>query len=227
MGCGDRDIDIVLLQSALSADHLKPKRVLAMARLLADQLSVAAGTLQTEPSLMTAAASRTRLLGGVALGGFAGVLVTLWLAGPMAMEASLVRLLHGMVMIKGLIFAAAVALVLRRLAGPVHARLLLGYTVGLGLSAAALAWLWGLSGLLLGSFGFYAGLILSLKTASRDPLLIAGFTAGRAKRGLQSTGTADSLRGRRARPHQTIPASPCPPSSPASSVRPIATDSRP
>ncbi len=151
-----------------------------MARLLADQLSVAAGGLQTDPSLLQAVASRSRLLGAIAVGGFCGVLITLSLAGPVAMEPGLMRLLHGMVAIKGLIFMAAAAVVLRRLRGPVTARTLSGYAVGLGLSAGALAWLWGLSGLLLGSIAFYGGLVLALKTASRDRLLVAGFTHGRA-----------------------------------------------
>jgi uncharacterized membrane protein YjjP (DUF1212 family) len=61
----------------------------------------------------------------------------------------------------------------------VTARALLGYAAGLGLSAGALAWLWGLSGLLVGSIAFYGGLIVTLKTASRDRLLVAGFTQGR------------------------------------------------
>lgn len=151
-----------------------------MARLFADQLSVAAGALQTDSSLLHAVASRSRLLGAIAVGGFLGVLITLSLAGPVAMEPGLIRLLHGMVAIKGLIFTAAAAMVLRRLRGPVTARTLFGYAAGLGLSAGALAWLWGLSGLLLGSIGFYGGLILTLKTASRDRLLVAGFTEGRA-----------------------------------------------
>jgi hypothetical protein len=150
-----------------------------MARLFADQLSVAAGALQTDASLLPAVASRSRLLGAIAVGGFLGVLITLSLAGPVAMEPGLIRLLHGMVAIKGLIFTAAAALVLRRLRGPVNARVLLGYAAGLGLSAGALAWLWGLSGLLVGSIAFYGGLIVTLKTASRDRLLVAGFTQGR------------------------------------------------
>ena len=151
-----------------------------MARLLADQLSVAAGALETDPSLLHAVASRSRLLSAIAVGGLGGVLITLSLAGPVAMEPGLMRLLHGMVAIKGLIFTAAAALVLRRLRGPVTARTLSGYAVGLGLSAGALAWLWGLSGLLLGSIAFYGGVILTLKTASRDRLLIAGFSQRQA-----------------------------------------------
>jgi len=151
-----------------------------MARLFADQLSVATGALQSDPSLLPAVTSRSRLLGAIGIGGFCGVLISLSFAMPVAMEPGLMRLLHGMVAIKGLIFTAAAAVVLRRLRGPVTSRTLFGYAAGLGLSAGALAWLWGLSGLLLGSIAFYGGLILTLKTASRDRLLVAGFTQGRA-----------------------------------------------
>ena len=149
-----------------------------MARLIADQLSVAAGTQQTHLSLLHAVASRSRLLGAIAIGGFCGVLITLSLAGPVAIEPGLMRLLHGMVAVKGLILTLATALVLRRLRGPVATHTLFGYAFGLGLSAGALAWLWGLSGLLFGSMAFYGGLLLVLKTASRDRLLVAGFTQG-------------------------------------------------
>lgn len=163
-----------------------------MARLLADQLSVPAAALQTDSSLLHAVAARSRLLAAIAIGASSGVLITLALAGPVAIEPGLMRLLHGMVAIKGLIFALATALVLRRLRGPVAARTLAGYAAGLGLSAGALAWLWGLSGLLLGSIAFYGGLILVLKTASRDRWLLAGFTEGRAhdEKSMSSRGVA-------------------------------------
>jgi hypothetical protein len=114
------------------------------------------------------------LLGCIAIGAGAGVLITLLIARPVSIEPGLVRLLHGMVAIKGLILAAAVALVLRRLRGPVHTRRLLGYAAGLGLSAGALAWLWSLSALLPGSVLFYGGLIIAFIAASRDPLLLQG-----------------------------------------------------
>jgi hypothetical protein len=87
-----------------------------------------------------------------------------------------------MVGIKATIFAAAVALVLLRLRGAVAGRPLMGYAGGLGLSAAALVWLWGLSGLPLGSALFYGGLIVVYLTASKDPLLGAALrgAGGRA-----------------------------------------------
>jgi hypothetical protein len=145
-----------------------------MARLLSDQLSAASGLAQPDASLLPSAASRGLLLGAVALGAVAGLLITLLLARPVAIEPGLLRLLHGMVAIKGLILAAAAALVLRRLRGPVHGRRLLGYAAGLGLSAGALVWLWSLSALLPGSILFYGGLIIAFLSASRDPLLLQG-----------------------------------------------------
>lgn len=154
-----------------------------MARLLTDQLSTATGLTPADPNLLPAAASRTRLLGGIAVGALVGVLLTALLAGPVAMEPGLVRLLHGMVLVKGLLLAGATALVLRRLRGPVGASVLRGYAAGLGMSAGALAWLWGLSLLLFGSLLFYGGLIWTFITASRDPLLINGLRTPRRAAG--------------------------------------------
>ncbi|MGB5833888.1 MAG: hypothetical protein WBG92_18135 [Thiohalocapsa sp.] len=156
-----------------------------MARLLSDQLSAATGLASVDPTLLSSVAARARLLAGVAVGGVAGVLITALLAAPAAIEPNLVRLLHGMVIIKALIFAGAAALVFRRLRGPVNARILVGYAAGLGVSAGALAWLWGLSGMLFGSIFFYGGLFIAFMMASRDPLLIEGLRAkvGNASRG--------------------------------------------
>jgi hypothetical protein len=148
-----------------------------MARLFSDQLSAATGLVRPDTSLLPAAASRGLLLGGIGIGAAAGVLITLLLMRPVAIDPGLVRLLHGMVAIKGLILAAAAALVLRRLRGPVHGRCLLGYAAGLALSAGALPWLWGLSALLPGSILFYGGLIVTFISASRDPLLLQGLRA--------------------------------------------------
>ncbi len=61
-----------------------------------------------------------------------------------------------------------------RLRGPVSLGSIGGYCTGLGMSAAALVWLWGLSGLLLGSALFYGGLVATYLTASKDQGLADG-----------------------------------------------------
>jgi hypothetical protein len=108
------------------------------------------------------------MLVGAATGG----LLASALAGPPPADAELVRLLRGMVLIKGAIALAAAALLFRRLGRPVTPRPALGYAAGLGLTLGSLGWLWGLSGLLAGSIAFYAGLAIAAFSASRDPLLV-------------------------------------------------------
>jgi hypothetical protein len=99
--------------------------------------------------------------------------VTLSLAPAPQVEPDLMRLLRGMVLIKGLIALGAAALVWWRLGRPVEQGLATRYTAALSLSAGALAWLWGLHLVLLGSLFFYAGLIGLVLTGRRDPLLSA------------------------------------------------------
>lgn len=115
------------------------------------------------------------LVGGAAL----GLSLTVALAGPLAVEAELARLLRFMVGVKALILLGAAALVLMRLRGPVTRRALLGYAGSLSLSAGALGWLWGLSSLALGSLLFYGGMVLAFRVASADPLLMQGLRPGR------------------------------------------------
>lgn len=112
-------------------------------------------------------------VGGLGL----GLGLALMLQPAAAIEPALTNLLHAMVGIKAFIFAGALALVLWRLRGPVGVRALAGYAAGLAASAAALVWLWGLSGLLPGSAAFYGGLLLVYLSASRDPLLAQGLKA--------------------------------------------------
>ncbi|WP_295883406.1 hypothetical protein [uncultured Thiohalocapsa sp.] len=114
------------------------------------------------------------VLSAIMVGGGLGLAAAATLQPAAGVEPDLANLLHAMVGIKALIFAGAAALVLLRLRGPVRAASIAGYAAGLGMSAAALFWLWGLSGLFLGSALFYGGLILTYLTASRDPLLVAG-----------------------------------------------------
>jgi hypothetical protein len=111
----------------------------------------------------------TAAAAGIAAGG----LLALAFAGPLPADAELVRLLRGMVLIKGAIALAAAAVILRRMRRPVTLPPALGYAAGVGLTFASLGWLWGLSGLLVGSLVFYAGLAITVLSATRDPLLAA------------------------------------------------------
>ena len=100
-----------------------------------------------------------------------GLTLTLSVVPPPAVEPNLVRLLRGKVLIKALIALGAAALAWWRFGRPVEGKLALRYTAALCVSAAALAWLWGLHLMLLGSLFFYAGLAGVVLTARHDPLL--------------------------------------------------------
>jgi hypothetical protein len=118
------------------------------------------------------------VVSAAAVGGLGlGLALAMSVQPAAAVEPALANLLHTMVGIKALIFLGALSLVLMRLRGPVGARSLTGYAAGLGASAAAVVWLWGLSGLLAGSAAFYGGLLLVYLSASRDPLLAQGLKA--------------------------------------------------
>ncbi len=127
--------------------------------------------------------SAAALAAALAIGLSFGAIAAWAVQAPASQDASLANLLHGIVGIKALIFAGALALVALRLRGPVGRGALAGYCLGLGMSAAALVWLWGLSGLLLGSALFYGGLIVTYLAASRDPLLVAAWLANAGGRG--------------------------------------------
>jgi len=149
-----------------------------MSRGFVDELSTAAPVASTEVLRSTVALARPILLAALALGVAAGLVAvlaaSLVFGAPIARAPELVRLLHLMVGIKALIFSVALVLVYRRLARPVQGRALLGYAAGLGLSAGALVWLWGLTALLPGSLLYYGGLLATYLTATRDPGLFAG-----------------------------------------------------
>ena len=115
-----------------------------------------------------AAAARVGLAAGLVAGLLLGVLAMAAFAGPVRQAPDLAMLIHGMVLIKGLILAAAAAGVLWRLGRPTPAPLVLGYTGSLAVSAAALGWLWGLSWIPLGSALFYGGLIAAFVVAHND-----------------------------------------------------------
>jgi NAD/NADP transhydrogenase beta subunit len=151
-----------------------------MARQLSAEQAVPAPPVATEPAprpdaeLLPGPVAAAMLAAAVVLGAGVGVAAVLALAAPVGREPALVNLLHAMVGIKALIFAAAATLVALRLRGPVSLGSIGGYCTGLGMSAAALVWLWGLSGLLLGSALFYGGLVATYLTASKDQGLADG-----------------------------------------------------
>ncbi len=138
--------------------------------------------LQGPAGALDSAISESAVAAAIALSLGLGALAAWAVQAPASVQPSLASLLQLMVAIKALIFAGAGALVLLRLRGPVAGGALGGYCLGLGMSAAALAWLWGLSGMLAGSALFYGGLVLTYLTASRDPLLAAGLQRGAPSR---------------------------------------------
>ena len=150
-----------------------------MGKLSFEQYSAAAGAPAVRAKHVGPHAARAWLLAGVGVGAALGVVVTVALAEQNLRDPGLTRLLHFMVGVKALIFAAVSALVFRRLAGAVGPRVLAGYGASLGVSAAALAWLWSLSAVFPGSVLFYSGLGACFVIASHDPLLLDGFRARR------------------------------------------------
>jgi hypothetical protein len=129
---------------------------------------------QTHAGPIQGPIAASAVAGAVAGGAGLGALALAAFGSPVSLEAALANLLHAMVGIKALILAGAIALVLLRLRGPVGPVALLGYCGGLGASAAAVVWLWGLTGLLPGSALFYGGLITAYVSAARDALLADG-----------------------------------------------------
>ena len=117
--------------------------------------------------------SRLRL-GLVLIPGLTSALVlalTLALTPPPTQAPDLIRLLRGMVLIKGSIGLAAATLVWWRLGRPISAPLAARYVAAVAVSAGAVAWLWGLHLLALGSGVFYLGLLGLYLAARQDPLL--------------------------------------------------------
>jgi hypothetical protein len=96
--------------------------------------------------------------------------LTLALSPLPQQEPDLVRLLRGMVLIKGAIGLAAAALVWWRLGRPIEHGLAVRYIAPLCLSAGAVAWLWGLHLIPLGSALFYLGLVGIYLGGRSDPL---------------------------------------------------------
>lgn len=80
-------------------------------------------------------------------------------------------LLHGMVFVKGLIWLAAARVIYWRLGEPISRPLAFGYSACLGVSAAALAWLWAIYYFAIGAAFFWGALFGVLLVARRDPLI--------------------------------------------------------
>ena len=120
-------------------------------------------------------AARAAVATGVLTGLAVGTLLMVALAGPaperLQQDAELAGLVRSMVLVKGLILLAALSLVTWRLSRPVARRHLVGYMSSLGVSAAALAWMWSLNSIPVAAALFYGGLIACFYTASRDGLL--------------------------------------------------------
>ncbi len=142
------------------------------------------GRLEPPPELLTTIAvprgpvtdtqvlsRRLTLATATSLTGLFTLAMTLWLVPAPRATAELVSLLHGMVLIKGLIALAAGALVFWRLGRPIARPLATGYIGALCLSSAGLGWLWGLHLMLLGAGLFYGGLVGLYLVARYDPLL--------------------------------------------------------
>jgi hypothetical protein len=83
-------------------------------------------------------------------------------------EPELVRVLHAMVGIKGLIALAAAGLVLWRLGRPIKHVVAVGYAGAICVAFGAVVWLWGLANVPLGSLVFYGALMALILVARTD-----------------------------------------------------------
>jgi hypothetical protein len=106
-----------------------------------------------------------------ALIGAAVLLLVLEVFASPGVDPDRLWLLHAMVLVKGLVWLAAARLIYWRLGEPVSRPLALGYSACLGVSAAALAWLWAIYFFALGAAVFWGGLFGILLVARHDPLV--------------------------------------------------------
>ncbi len=125
---------------------------------------------------------RVRVLLALGIGAGLGLAAMLLLAAPTGMDPGMVRVMHFMLLVKGLILSAATLLVLWRLGSPTGGPTALAYSLGLGVSASGLAWLWGLTMILVGVVLFYGGLLTVLWAATRDRQLFAALKAAVERR---------------------------------------------
>lgn len=139
-----------------------------------DKLST---SVQHDSARIAPIASRALAIISVLSGLALGTLLALAFAGPaperLQQDAELASLVRTMVLVKGLFLVAALSLVSWRLARPAARLQLVGYSASLGLSAAALAWMWSLNAIPIAALLFYSGLIACFLTASRDGQLLA------------------------------------------------------
>jgi hypothetical protein len=117
---------------------------------------------------------RAALLFAIAATAAVATIVTAPFSAAAGMDPDLVRLLHAMVGIKGIIALAAAALVYWRLGHPIARPVAVGYGTMICISVAALAWLWTLAGIPLGSLCFYGGLAGLILVGRFDSGLSAG-----------------------------------------------------
>lgn len=134
------------------------------------EIPAAKAAQAAEPHEARTSRLRLALVLAVAISTAAVLALTLAFAPLPQREPDLVRLLRGMVLIKGAIGLTAAALVWWRFGRPLDPRLAARYIVALCLSAGAVAWLWGLHLILLGSALFYLGLLGVYLAGRRDPL---------------------------------------------------------
>ena len=83
-------------------------------------------------------------------------------------DPALLRLLRGMVILKGIIGLGALALIFWRMGHPVQAGLWTAYMVAGVLVPVAVTWLWSLRMIPVGSLCFYCGLAILAAGAWRD-----------------------------------------------------------
>lgn len=133
-----------------------------------------------EPGLLgQVAAARAVAVAGLLTGVALGALLAMALAGPaperLQQDAELAGLVRSMVGIKAVILVGALALLVWRLGRPVKRQRLVAYTTALGLSGAAVAWMWSLNSIPLAALCFYGGLIGCYLVASGDSKLLNSF----------------------------------------------------
>jgi hypothetical protein len=116
---------------------------------------------------------RTALVLAISVTAAAAALITAPFSAAAQMDPDLVRLLRAMVGVKGIIALAAASLVFWRLGYAIPRAVALGYGAAIGVSVAALVWLWGLASIPAGAFFFYGGLVCLLLVARIDSRLWA------------------------------------------------------
>jgi hypothetical protein len=128
-------------------------------------------------SLTLSTLGRRALILVPALIGAAVLLLVLELLPSPGVDPDRIWLLHAMVLVKGLVWLAAARVIYWRLGEPISRSLALGYSACLAVSAAALAWLWGVYLFAIGAAFFWGALFGILLVARKDPLVAEVKTA--------------------------------------------------